>query len=60
MTVRTPSAMNKHMHPSQTSDADKYRSLERALAKKYIQLVVARRRRLAATQAGLPEVMRPR
>jgi len=60
MTVRTPSAMNKHMHPSETSDADRYRSLERALANKYIQLVLARRRRLAANRGGLPEVMRPR
>jgi hypothetical protein len=60
MTVRTASATNKHMNPSETSDADRYRSLERALANKYIQVVLARRRRLAANQGGLPEVMRPR
>lgn len=54
--------MNKHIHPSKTSHADRYRSLERAFANKYIQLVLAHRRRLAADQGGmsLPEVMRPR
>lgn len=44
--------MNNHPH----------RSVERALANKYIQLVLARRRRVAAGQSGvsLSEVMRPR
>jgi len=54
--------MNKHIHPSKTTHTDRYRPLERALAHKYIQLVLAHRRRLAAIQRGvsLPEVMRPR
>jgi hypothetical protein len=54
--------MNKRMEPSKTSHADRYRSLERALANKYIQLVLAHRRRLGANQGGMsmPEVMRPR
>ena len=44
--------MNNHPH----------RSVERALANKYIQLVLARRRRVAAGQGGvsLSDVMRPR
>lgn len=61
MTIRTPS-MNNYPHPSKTSHTDRHRSLERALANKYIQLVLAHRRRVAAVQGGLSfsEVMRPR
>jgi hypothetical protein len=61
MTVKTPSAMNNHIHPK-ASRTDRYRSLEHALASKYVQLVLARRRRVAAVQGGvsLPEAMRPR
>jgi len=54
--------MNKPLHPSKTSPVDRYRSLDRALAAKYVQLVLAHRRRVAAVQSGmsLPEAMRPR
>lgn len=54
--------MNNHPHPSKATHANQHRSLERALANKYIQLVLAHRRRVAAVQAGvsLSEVMRPR
>ena len=37
---------------------DRYRSLDRAFAVKYVQLVLAHRRRVAAAQGG--ETMRPR
>jgi len=54
--------MNNYPHPSKTSHTDRHRSLERALAYKYIQLVLAHRRRVAAVQGGVSfsEVMRPR
>jgi hypothetical protein len=54
--------MSKPLHPSKASPADRYRSLDRALAAKYVQLVLAHRRRVAAAQSGisLPEAMRPR
>jgi len=54
--------MNKSLHPSKASPADRYRSLDRALAARYVQLVLAHRRRVAAAQTGmsLPEAMRPR
>ena len=54
----TTTTMNRHLHPSNTSSADRYRSLDRALAAKYVQLILAHRRRVAAAQSG--EVMRPR
>jgi hypothetical protein len=57
MTVTIPS-MNRHVHPSNTSPSDHYRSLDRALAAKYVQLVLAHRRRVVAAQSG--GAMRPR
>jgi HSP20 family protein len=53
-------AMNKHLHPSNTSHTDRFRSLDRALAAKYVQLVMAHRRRIAAAQSHGGELMRPR
>jgi HSP20 family protein len=62
MTVKTPLAMNKHVRPSKNSPTDPYRSLDRALATRYVHLVLAHRRRLAAVQHGITsqEPMRPR
>ena len=57
MTVSTPS-MNRY--PSNTSPADHFRSLDRALAAKYVHLVMAHRRRVAAAQSHGGEIMRPR
>lgn len=54
----TSYSMNRHIHHSNTSSADRYRSLDRAFAAKYVQLVLAHRRRVAAAQGG--ETMRPR
>jgi len=39
---------------------DRYRSLDRAFAAKYVQLVLAHRRRVAAVQGASGETMRPR
>jgi len=52
--------MNRHLHPSNTSPTDRFRSLDRALAAKYVQLVIAHRRRVAAAQSQGGEIMRPR
>ncbi|KAN0136808.1 hypothetical protein V8E53_005249 [Lactarius tabidus] len=62
MTVKTPLAMNKHVRSSKNSPTDTYRSLDRALATRYVHLVLAHRRRLAAAQHGITsqEPMRPR
>jgi hypothetical protein len=57
MTVTTSIPMSRHLHPSNTSHADPYHSLDRALAAKYVQLVLAHRRRVAAAAGG---TMRPR
>lgn len=45
-----------------TSSNDYYRSLDRALATRYMQHVLTQRRRAAAVQRGLasPEPLRPR
>jgi HSP20 family protein len=63
MTVKTPLAMNKqHIRPSKNSPTDRYRSLDRALATRYVHLVLAHRQRLAGAQRGITsqEPMRPR
>lgn len=60
MTVNTPISMNRHLHPSNTSTAARFRSLDRALAEKYVQLVMAHRRRVAAAQSHGGAIMRPR
>ncbi|KAH9036814.1 HSP20-like chaperone [Lactarius pseudohatsudake] len=62
MTVKVPQDMNKHARPSKSSLTDRYRSLDRALATRYVHLVLAHRRRLAAAQHGVTseEPMRPR
>lgn len=63
MTVKTPLAMNKQrVRPSKNSSTDPYRSLDRALATRYVHLVLAHRRRVAAAQHGITsqEPMRPR
>ncbi|KAI0249800.1 hypothetical protein BJV78DRAFT_1225034 [Lactifluus subvellereus] len=64
MAIRTPISMNNHLHSAKTPDslADRYRSLDRALAARYVQLILAHRQRLAAIQRGvsLSEPMRPR
>jgi hypothetical protein len=60
MTVSTPFSMNRHLHPSNTSPTDRFRSLDRALAAKYVQLVIAHRRRVAAARSHGGEIMRPR
>lgn len=65
MTVSTLFSMNRHLHPSNsntshTSHADRFRSLDRALAAKYVQLVMAHRRRVAGAQSQGGRMMRPR
>lgn len=57
MTLNTHFTMNRHLHPSNTSHTDRFRSLDRVLAAKYVQLVMAHRRRVQS-QAG--DMMRPR
>ncbi len=58
MTVITPFPMNRH--PSNTPTAHPFRSLDRTLAAKYVQLVLAHRRRVAAAHSHGGETMRPR
>ncbi len=62
MTVKFPLAMNKHVRPNKNLPNDRYRALDRTLATRYVHLVLAHRRRLAAAQHGLTsqEPMRPR
>lgn len=60
MTVNTPFSMNRHLHLSNTPTAARFRSLDRALAAKYVQLVMAHRRRVAAAQSQGGAIMRPR
>jgi HSP20 family protein len=58
MTLSTPFSM---IHPSSnTSPAHPFRSLDRALAAKYVRLVLAHRRRVAAAHSHGGEIMRPR
>jgi HSP20 family protein len=52
--------MNRHLHLSNASATDRFRSLDRALAAKYVQLVMAHRRRVAAAQSHGGDMMRPR
>src|SRR6267154_1022139 len=59
MTLNTHFTMNRHLRPSNTSPTDRFRSLDRTLAAKYVQLVIAHRRRVAAAQSH-GEIMRPR
>jgi len=53
------SALVTDRHPSNTSPANHFCSLDRALAAKYIHLVMAHHRRVAAAQSHGGEIMCP-